>query len=114
MRTNFQMEYQSITMTRGDTVSFNVIVKDQDGNLVSADTAFFTCKKLVVDDAFLFQKSIGDGITQYDDCMAVRVAPEDTKYLDAGRYFYDLQIGVKNDVFTILKGVLDIEQNVTF
>ena len=45
--------------------------------------------------------------------MTVRVAPFDTVEADAGRYFYDLQIGVDGDIFTVMRGVLEIEQDVT-
>lgn len=114
MRTNFRMENKNITMTKGDTLSFNVFVTDKDGNIMTVDSADFTCKKLGIDEANIFRKTLGAGITQLDDCMVVRVAPEDTKEVEAGQYFYDMQIGVGQDIFTIMKGVMEIEQDVTF
>lgn len=114
MRTNFKMEDKNITMTRGDTLSFNIFVTDPNGNAVTVDSAYFTCKKLSTDETNVFKKSIGAGIYQDEECLTVRVAPNDTKNVDAGRYFYDCQIGVDDDVFTILKGILTIEQDVTF
>lgn len=114
MRTNFKMENKNITMTKGDTLAFNVEVTDQNGELIEFDSAYFTCKKMSTDDENIFQKSLGDGITFLDDCYVVRVAPEDTKYIEAGRYFYDMEIGVGDDIFTIIKGLLEIEQDVSF
>lgn len=114
MRSNFKMENKNITMTRGDTLSFNVEVTDGDGELIEVDSAYFTCKKLSTDESNIFRKALGSGITQFDDCFVVRVAPEDTRNVDAGQYFYDLQIGVGDDIFTIMKGVLEIEQDVSF
>lgn len=114
MRTNFQMEYQDITMIRGDTLAFNVEVKDQDGNVVIIDDANMTCKKRLSSDENIFHKSLGSGIIQADGLIFVRVAPEDTKEVDAGRYFYDFNIHVGNDVYTLMIGVLSIEQDVTF
>ncbi len=114
MRTNFQMENENITMIRGDTLAFNVEVLDEDGNAVIVDSADMTCKKRVTGEENVFHKALGAGIVQTDGLLCVRVAPEDTKEIDAGRYFYDLCIGVDNDMFTILKGVLSIEQDVTF
>lgn len=114
MRTNFKMEDKNITMVRGDTLSFNIFVTDPDGNAVTVDSADFTCKKLATDESNVFRKSLNAGILQDDDCLTVRVAPSDTENVDAGRYFYDCQIGVDDDVFTILKGILTIEQDVTF
>ena len=114
MRTNFQMENENITMIRGDTLAFNVEVTYADGNVATVDYADFTCKKLSADHKSVFHKSLGDGIKQQDGLLTVRVAPEDTQEVDAGRYFYDLCIGVGNDKYTIMKGVLNIEQDVTF
>ena len=114
MRTNFQMEYQNITMTKGDTVSFNVEVKDDYGDVVLVDTADLTCKKRVDGEEVMFHKYLNSGITQTDGLILVRIAPEDTADLDAGLYFYDMQIGMGADRYTILKGVLTIEQNVTY
>jgi hypothetical protein len=114
MRSNFKMEYQNITMTKGDTLSFNFSVTDQNGDLIVLDSAYFTCKKIATEDTTIFKKALGSGISLLDDCYVVRVAPEDTKNVLAGLYFYDLQIGVGEDIFTILKGVFDIEQDVTF
>lgn len=114
MRTNFQMENENITMIRGDTLAFNVEATYEDGNVVTVDYADFTCKKFSADNKSVFHKSLGDGIKQQDGLLTVRVAPEDTQEVDAGRYFYDLCIGVGNDKYTIMKGVLNIEQDVTF
>lgn len=115
-RTNFKMEDKYITMTRGDTLSFGLEFYDEDGNAFTDDleSAFFTCKKNYTDGENLFQKSLGNGITKVSDGQyAVRVAPEDTVGIESGKYFYDLQIGVNSDVFTLLKGVLEIERDVT-
>lgn len=112
MRTNFNMEYQNITMIRGDTLSFNVQVFDQDGNPITVDNAFFTCKKAIANEQ-IFQKSISDGISQSDGIISVRVAPEDTREVDEGRYYYDFQIGVNADVYTIMIGMLSIEQDIS-
>lgn len=114
MRTNFQMENENITMIRGDTIAFNVEVTDDDGNVITVDYADFTCKKLATGDKSVFHKSLGDGIRQSDGLITVRIAPEDTQEVDAGRYFYDLCIGVGYDKYTIMNGVLHIEQDVTF
>lgn len=114
MRSNIKMENQNITMVRGDTLSFNVEVFDENGDAITVDSADFTCKKLGSDESNVFHKSLNSGITQYDGYLAIRVAPEDTKEINVGQYFYDCQIGVDDDVFTILKGVLEIEQDVTY
>lgn len=99
-----------VTMTRGDTMSFNM---ELDG-IDELDTAFLTCRKNHTEPA-VFQKSIGDGITKLDDGLyVVRIAPEDTEGLQVGKYYYDLELGVNGDRFTILKGILEITQDVTY
>ena len=113
MRTNFQMQDQNITMVKGDTLAFNVEVYDENNDPVTATSAYMTCKKMPTSDEFVFQKSLGDGITQENSLMTVRVAPEDTAETDAGEYYYDLQIGFDNDIFTIMRGLLSLEQNIT-
>lgn len=114
MRTNFQMQNQNITMIKGDTLAFNVQVFNEDGEPMTVDSAHFTCKKLPSQSESTFQKSLDDGITQSDGLISVRVAPEDTREIDAGEYFYDMEIGIETDVYTIMIGVLSIEQDVTF
>ena len=113
MRTNFQMQNQNITMVKGDTLAFNVQIFDQDGEPMTVDSAYMTCKKRPASNDKVFQKSLGNGITQQDGLMIVRVAPEDTSETDAGEYFYDFQIGYRGDVFTIMNGILSLEQDVT-
>lgn len=113
MRTNFQFENQNITMVKGDTLAFNVEVFDEAGQPITVDSAFMTCKEVPTREEFVFQKSLSDGITQEDGIMVVRIAPNDTKEAEAGEYFYDFQIGVGQDVFTIMNGTLSLMQNVT-
>ena len=101
----------NMNMVRGDTLSFGMEFVDFDQDL---ETAFFTCKKNYDDEQPVFQKSLGNGITKIETGKyVVRIAPEDTKDIDAGKYYYDLEIGANSDIFTILKGVLDIEADVT-
>ena len=114
MRTNFQFQDQNITMVKGDTLSFNVQVFDKDGNPMEVDSAFMTCKKRPSSTDKIFQKSLENGISQSDGMLLVRVAPEDTEDAEAGQYFYDFQVGIAQDIFTIMIGMLSLEQNVTF
>lgn len=113
-RTTFLMQDENITMVRGDTLAFNCMVTDENQVPVQLDSAFFTCKKDPAGLVTVFQKSLGNGIIQVDDLITVRVAPEDTLEADAGLYYYDFVIGSNADVFTILRGVLSIEQDVTY
>lgn len=105
----------NIQMVQGDSFSFGMKITGIGQDL---DTAYFTCKQTKDTSTKLFQKSIGNGITKDterstgdDRYYKVRIAPADTVNLH-GRYYYDFKIGTNSDVFTILTGVLDIEQSV--
>lgn len=114
MRSNFKMEDEYIKMVRGDTLSFGFEITDSEDIGIEIDSAFFTCKQNFTDDMNVFKKTLGNGITAADlGQYIVRVAPEDTASAEAGKYFYDLQIGVGSDIYTILKGVLELEQDTT-
>jgi len=113
MRTNFKMENQNITMVRGDTLSFNVQIIDENGDPMAVDTAYFTCRKKATGGEDVFRKSLGSGIVQENMLMTVRVAPEDTQNIDEGQYFYDFNVGIGDDVFTIMIGTLSIEHDVS-
>ena len=106
---------QNFEMTRGDTFAFGV---EMEGNTQELDTAYFTVKKDIDSDAYVFQKSLEDGITLVEigeDSIfyRVRIAPNDTKNLDAGKYFYDLELGLNGDVFTPIMGILTLDKDVT-
>ena len=117
VRTNFTMEDKYIRMTRGDTLSFGIQVYDETGTPFGQDLerAHFTCKSNRSDARYLFQKSLSDGISKVGQgSYVVRVAPNDTADAKPGKYFYDLEIGCNGDVFTVMSGVIEIMQDVTF
>jgi hypothetical protein len=110
MKTNFEV-------IRGDTLSFAFLVEFDEApqKLEKAD---FTCKTNYDDDDVVIHKELEKGInfSRQDGTKLyyiVRIAPEDTKNLETGMYYYDLQIELNGDVFTILNGALKIESDVT-
>lgn len=108
---------KNINNVRGDTYSLGLKVEEINQAL---ESVYFTCRdKLNDDSSILFQKSLTDGIsitshhgTTYE--YAIRIAPEDTKNLQAGIYYYDLEIGINDDIFTIMRGKFIIEQDATW
>lgn len=103
----------NLEMTKGDTFSFGIKIKALGQAL---ESAYFTVKNNY-DDEPIFQKSIGNGVeldhTEGGDYYyTVRIAPNDTKNLEPKKYYYDFEINVNHDTFTILKGILDIEFDV--
>lgn len=104
------MSKYNLDMVRGDTLAFGFELE----NITDVDTAHFSVKKAVTDTEYVFQKTIGNGIEKVEDGKySVRVAPSDTHDLEIGAYYFDLQIGVNGDIFTILNGKLNIEADIT-
>ena len=105
------MNEKVINMIKGDTLAFGMEFTDLDQDL---DSAYFTAKQSYDSQDTVFQKSLGNGISKVSDGVySVRVAPEDTASASAGKYYYDLQIGVNGDIFTILYGVINLYPDVT-
>ena len=105
----------NLEMTKGDTLSFGVKIKNLAQEL---DSAFFTVKNNFDDNTFLFQKSLENGVVidhidGSDYYYKVRIAPEDTANLEPKKYYYDLEININGDTFTILKGILDVSFDVS-
>ena len=107
----------NLELIRGDTLSFAFEVEFDEAPQ-KLEKAAFTCKANFDDNDALFHKELENGInfSKQDGTKLyyiVRVAPEDTENLEAGMYYYDLQIELNGDVFTILNGSLKIESDVT-
>ena len=101
----------NIELVKGDTLSFGMEFEDFTQPLSSA---YFSVKKNLTDDKYIIQKSIGNGISRRSDNQyVIRLAPEDTENVTAGQYYYDLQISANSDVFTVLRGVMNILYPVT-
>lgn len=102
---------KNLKMVRGDTLAFGM---ELDGLNQDLDTCYFSCKKDATDTNYIFQKSLGSGIEKVTtNKYRIRVAPSDTSGVDIGNYYYDLQIGVNGDVYTIIRGILKIEWEIT-
>lgn len=106
----------NMTAVRGDTIAFGTEIGDENGELITDDltAAYFSCKENATDTEYVFQKTLGNGIVKSSTGKyTVRVAPEDTKDLEPGVYYYDFQIEIDGDVYTPLKGKLTLEQDIT-
>ena len=93
--------------TRGDSGVFTVSFVDDEENpqitLEDGDKLIFTVKNNTSTQANLLQKIIE--ITEDTSEVEFKIKPEDTKKLDYGKYYYDVQILSKNgDVLTVSKG----------
>ncbi|MBQ7687171.1 MAG: hypothetical protein IJT28_08090 [Bacteroidaceae bacterium] len=106
---------QDISFVRGDSFSFDVTFNTTDEELTINDIRF-SARSNYDDSYYLFCKSIDNGITHVAGrTYRVRIAPEDTASLQTGKYYYDLQVDVggARDIFTLLRGRLELLWDVT-
>lgn len=81
----FQIEDNSISLTRGDSARIDITVVDAEGEeyeLQEGDVLLFTVKSSVNDKDILIQKS----------GAIVNLLPADTEDLEYGKYVYDVQL----------------------
>lgn len=102
---------ENLTTTRGDSIHFAVEIIGLNEDLQGAS---FSCKKNINDETSVFKVTLGNGIDKIDDThYEVRVPPEVTKQLDIDDYYYDFEITARDDVYTILKGRLKVEFDIS-
>lgn len=107
------MQDRYITMVKGDTLSFGVELADEYGHAVDITDAVFIAKKNYTDATAVFEKTLGSGITKVaDGVYTVRVAPSDTASAEAGRYYYQFKVIKSSDVYTIMRGIIELEPEV--
>ena len=92
-------ENNNVTLTRGDSASISVALKNPDGSdytLQSGDVLLFTVKYNCITEDIIIQKDISsDGI--------INLIPADTNNLLYDVYFYDVQLTRANgDVNTVI------------
>lgn len=118
MDTFYNAVRKDITMIKGDTLAFNFQLQGLAGaELVSAT---MTCREKPESADYYFKRELNNGITliNFDSTTdtatySVRVRPDQTRDLFVGRYYYDLEIQVDNDVLTLMKGRLTLDYDVT-
>jgi hypothetical protein len=108
-----------IASIRGDTFSHALVVEGM--GVEEFESVYFTVRDSLNDDSnILLERSLYNGISliEYDSekdirKYMVRIEPEDTKDIQAGTYYYDEQVAVNGDVFTIMKGRFILKQDIT-
>ena len=95
----------NIALPQGDTLAFGMLFDGLSTDLTSAE---FSVKKSYSDNTYVIHKTIGSGITKVSTGKYnVKLSPTDTD-IDAGNYFYNLDVTISSDVFTLLRGMLTI------
>ena len=99
----------NLSITKGDTSTFNITVKDSDGVIFDLNgyTMTFTAKNNIDDiDAEADISSVGVIADPALGIGVISLSPEDTS-IDSGEYRYDIQISDgTNNVHTVVKNSL--------
>lgn len=107
----FAIQNNNISLTRGDTAIFRLVIKTADGMdyaVSGSDSVLFTVKRSTRDKFILIQKNAVQGV--------ITLYPEDTADLPYGVYWYDVELK-RSDGFTatvITPHSLRITEEVTF
>ena len=103
---------ENFVMTRGDTLAFGVELEGVAAQEI--DAVYFSVKADRNDTNYVFQKTLGNGVEIVDENhLSIRTSPLDTATLEPNNYYYDLQIDIGNDTYTILAGKLTIKKGIT-
>lgn len=104
----YKVAGNAIVMTRGDTVTLDLSIKNSDGEeyeLYQGDTVVFSVKKNIDDTKYAFQKTFVE--------KRIVIENADTKDLEFGDYVYDVQLtyndGQIATIITPSKLQLDVE-----
>lgn len=104
---------ENMTMVAGDSLIFGIEIENIEDEVTSAS---FAAKGDLDEEELTFEKTLGDGIEyagQSEGAAVYNISldPEDTEDLE-GQYYYQLKLGIGQEVYTVLKGILKIERSV--
>lgn len=97
----------NVSVTRGDSAYFKYKIKKSDGTTYriketdEIKVQVRTDKNPTDNSTLLFNGDIH--IDYVKNAIIWRVAPNQTKNLDVGTYYYDMQIKIGEDIFTFVK-----------
>lgn len=101
----------NLKIIRGDTAKFRVQIEGLTNDLASC---YFSVKEKITDSAYTFQKSLNNGITKVSTGIyQIAIVPSDTENIEYGDYYYDLEIGIGTDKYTIMKGKFEVDYDIT-
>jgi len=106
-----------ISMFRNDSAVIRCTITNSAGapfNLNTA-TAKFTVRRKE-NEEILIEKHTGDGITFHDEpngVLDVNINPVDTEDF-IGKYVYDIEVTKTGSVYTVVKGVFRVTEDVSY
>jgi len=115
------MALKRLSLVRGDSQTYTLTFKQSDGTpyCMKNWVVFFTLKTnwSLPDTQASLQKiitSFPDSTSGTTGVAVIPISPTDTVDLDPGEYDYDIAVRTAaNETFTVMKGKLDLEYDVT-
>jgi hypothetical protein len=107
------------TLIRGDTYNLTFSLSLANGNayiLSENDKCYFTVKKDLIQEDYVFQKRNGAGIEYNEEqgLYRIKIEQEDTCDLNFGTYQFDIKVKIGDEIVkTLLKGTFVLTNNAT-
>ena len=111
----FEVCKKNIEIVQGDTVAFGLEFEEVNdtGDFIDLTSAYFTVRESF-EGEIKAQSSLGNGIAKEEvGLYSVSLSHEQTSELTPGTYYYDMQVGIDDDIYTIFTGVLTVIPSVT-
>ena len=94
----------NIDMVRGDTLAYTITIDGEIGTITNIRMTARRCQTDVV----LFEAALGDEITESGGVYTVRIPPSATADAKPGQYDYDVEFTIGDDVYTVMRGILNL------
>ena len=108
---------QAIRIVRGTTMSINVTIKDESGNVITlgeGEVLRFAVKKEANDTTYVIPPKDIDSTAQVGDGYVFMLEPSDTATLPFGRYYYDIGLQSGTDYYMVVDcSWFDVASNIT-
>ena len=107
---------RDLSIVKGNTLNFFVnFTLTDDEDIEDITEIYFSGKDKLTDSEYAFQLTLDNGITLQEGTtkFLVSLSHEITSTLEVENYYYDLTFVMNGNVFTIMKGILKVEPNVT-
>ena len=107
-----------ISMPRGDIRPVRFTVTNYEGGIsdIVFDEIYFTVKRSFSDKMYLFQKKLSDGTIEPDESEGYTfvIQPADTDNLSVGRYVFDIELVLGDEIKQTTVGEFILTNEVTF
>lgn len=111
----FEVCKKNLEIVQGDTVAFGLEFEEinDTGDFIDLTSAYFTVRD-DFDESIKCQSSLGNGIAKEEvGLYSVSLSHEQTAELEPGTYYYDMQVGLGTEIYTIFVGVMTVLPSVT-